>query len=148
MPALLQSISKARSLSSHRLQKFSTLFRSAMSTSHHSTVDEWPFATAISLHCSTAAMGCCSHEGGSRQARIKFAPHAANDFAASRPIPLLDPDIMTHFPLRSLPGTCLSVRNVVFVPRRAWNKSCKRYNPDKTDVAIAMTMGFNGISPF
>lgn len=101
-----------------------------MSISHHSIVDACPCAAASSLHSFTAAVGCSSHAGGSRQARIRFAPQDAKDFAASKPTPLLDPVIIIHLPVRLVPGTCLSVRNVGFAPL----KDCKwSYNPEKIE---------------
>lgn len=104
-----------------------------MSICHHSMMDEWPCAAARSLHSFTAAVGCCSHVGGSRQARIRFAPHDAKDFAASKPTPLLDPDTIIHLSVRLVPGTCWSVRKVLFTPLTACDRS---YNPERIEFML------------
>lgn len=52
---------------------------------------------------------------------MRLAPAPANVLAASKPIPLFEPVMMIHFPVRSGTGRSFSVRVVLLVPLRAFH---------------------------
>lgn len=73
------------------------------------------------MHSATTASGCVSCGGGSRHARTRFAPFRANAIAASRPMPLLEPEIMIHFPCTDLRSSSGIDRVDPFAPFLFWD---------------------------